>query len=115
MISVRAGVDPYGLIGKYQAVQGAGRKIPDICDDILTILLQKPGIGTRITDALVRQLGTSGTWAEAKRNMDYIERCHHLKPEMIKLIEKAMEENSQVREAWGVPERIKTLIQNKRS
>jgi len=42
--------------------------------------------------------------------MDYLERCQHLKPEMIKVIEKVMEENSQVREAWGVPERIKTLF-----
>ncbi len=110
VIAVRLGLDPYGLIGKYQAVQGAGRKISDICDDILTIYLQKPGIGTRITDALVRQLAGSGSWAEAKRNMDYIERCQHLRPEMIKVIEKAMEENSQVCEAWGVPERIKALI-----
>lgn len=110
VIPIRVGLDPYGLIGKYQAVQGAGRKIPDICDEILTILLQKPGIGARITDALVRQLAASGSWAEAKRNMDYLERCQHLKPEMIKVIEKTMEENSQVREAWGVPERIKTLI-----
>lgn len=115
VIAVRVGLDPYGLIGKYQAVQGEGRKISDICDDILTIFLQKPGIGTRITDALVRQLVGSGSWAEAKRNMDYIERCQHLRPEMIKVIEKAMEENSQVREAWGVPDRIKTLISKKRS
>lgn len=73
-------------------------------------MLQKPGIGARITDALVRKLAASGSWAEAKRNMDYLERCQHLKPEMIKVIEKVMEENSQVREAWGVPERIKTLF-----
>jgi hypothetical protein len=110
VIAVRVGLDPYGLIGKYQAIQGAGRNISDICDDILTIFLQKPGIGTRITDSLVRQLAASGSWAEAKRNMDYIERCQHLRPEMIKVIEKAMEENSQVRDAWGVPERIKKLI-----
>jgi hypothetical protein len=115
VIAVRVGLDPYGLIGKYQAVQGAGRKIFDICDDILTIFLQKPGIGTRITDALVRQLAASGSWSEAKKKMDYIERCQHLRPEMIKAIEKAMEENSQVREAWGVPERIKALISRTRS
>lgn len=110
VIPIRVGLDPYGLIGKYQAVQGAERKIPDICDEILSILLQKPGVGAKITDALMRQLTASGSWAEAKKNMDYLERCQHLKPEMIKVIEKAMEENPQVREAWGVPERIKTLI-----
>ncbi len=115
VVAVRFGLDPYGLIGKYQAVQGAGKKISDICDDLLTIFLQKPGIGTRITDALVRQLAASGSWAEAKRNMDYIERCQHLRPEMIKVIERAMDENSQVREAWGVPERIKALISRTRS
>lgn len=115
VVAVRVGLDPYGLIGKYQAVQGAGRKIGEICDDVLTILLQKPGIGTRVTDALVRQLAASGSWAEAKRNMDYLERCQHLKPEMIKVIEKAMEENSQVREAWGVPDRIKALIRKTKS
>jgi len=57
----------------------------------------------------------STSWAEAKDNMDIVERCHQLKPEMIDVVQKALEENSQVSGAWGVPERIKRLINIKGS
>lgn len=110
VIPVRIGLDPYGFIGKYQAVQGLSRNTPDVCDEILTILLKKPVIESKITEALVRKLADSVSWAAAKKNMDYLERCHHLRPEMVKMLQKAIEENSQVRDSWRVPDRINALI-----
>jgi len=110
VIPVRIGLDPYGFIGKYQAVQGLSRKVSDVCDETLTLLLKKPVIEAKITEVLVRKLAGSVSWAEAKKNMDYLERCQHLRPEMVQAIQKAVDENDQVKDAWGVPDRIKNLI-----
>lgn len=110
VIPVRIGIDPYGFIGKYQAIQGLSRDVPDVCDEIVTLLLKKPVIESKITEALVKKLARSGSWADAKKNMDYLERCQHLRPEMVKLLQKAIGENSQVRDSWRVPDRINALI-----
>jgi hypothetical protein len=110
VIPVRIGIDPYGFIGKYQAVQGLSRTVPDVCEEIVILLLKKPGIESKLTEALVRKLASSDSWAAAKKNMDYLERCQHLRPEMVKVLQKAIEENSQVRDSWNVPDRINALI-----
>jgi len=39
----------------------------------------------------VRKLAEAGSWAQAKKTMDLLERCQHLKPEMIEVIEKAID------------------------
>lgn len=84
--------------------------MPDVCDEIVTLLLKKPVIESKITEALVKKLARSGSWVDAKKNMDYLERCQHLRPEMVKLLQKAIGENSQVRDSWRVPDRINALI-----
>ena len=73
------------------------------------------GIESKITAALVGNVAHSDSWAESKSNMDYLERCQHLRPHMIRALEHAIDTNSQVRDAWGVPDRIKALIKKKGS
>jgi len=56
VVPIKLKLNPYGFIGKYQALQGKNLTIPDLASEILDLLLKKPSIGTKITSALVRNL-----------------------------------------------------------
>ena len=111
IVPVRIGLDPYGFIGKYQALQGKDREIKIVAAEITEILLGKPGIGQKITLGIVEKFVDSSSWENAKINMELLEKCQHLNAEHIKKLRKAVKENSQVRDAWGVPERIEALVE----
>jgi len=46
--------------------------------------------------------------------MVLLEKCQHLNSEHIKQLRKAVKENRQIRDAWGVPERLEALIERLR-
>lgn len=111
IVPVRIELDPYGFIGKYQAIQGKGKTPKDVAREIFEVLITKPGIGQKITSELVKIFSESHSWANAKENMKLLEMSPHFTPELGKKIVNAMKENSQIREAWGVPERIEELLE----
>jgi len=110
IVPVRIGLDPYGFIGKYQALQGKGRELNLIAAEIIEILLGKPGIGQKITNGIVDNFSDSYSWENAKQNMGFLEKCQHLNSDHIKKLRNAVKENRQVKDAWGVPERLDVLI-----
>ena len=111
IVPVRIGLDPYGFIGKYQALQGKDRELKIVAAEITEVLLGKPGIGQKITSGIVEKFADSDSWENAKQNMGLLEKCQHLNTDHIKKLRKAVNENSQVRDSWGVPERLETLIE----
>jgi len=111
IVPVTLGLNPYGFIGKYQALQGRERELPIIAAEITEILLGKPGIGRKITSGIVEKFANSYSWENAKENMELLEKCQHLNTDHIKKLKKAVKENSQVGSAWGVPERLGALIE----
>ena len=110
VVPLKAGIDPYGFIGKYQALPASGRTAEDIAVDIIGLLAGKPQLAFKISNGLVHVLEQSSSWAESKKLMDLVEKCRQFAPEALERLEEAAEKNSQVREAWGVPERIKRVV-----
>ena len=49
IVSVRIGLDPYGFIGKYQAVQGVGKDHKVLARELYDIFMLNPSIGPKIT------------------------------------------------------------------
>ena len=49
IVPVRIGHDPYGFIGKYQAVQGKGKSIPNLAKEIFELFISKPAIGQKLS------------------------------------------------------------------
>lgn len=47
IIAVRFGLDPYGFIGKYQALQGMGKKPNLIAEEIFQLFLPMPSVGKK--------------------------------------------------------------------
>ena len=112
IIPLKVGIDPYGFVGKYQALQAKDLMPKDIAKGIIELLAVKPQIAFKISNALVERLEDSSSWAESKRIMDLIEKCRQFSGEALERLKAAPKANSQVRDSFGVPERIKKIVEN---
>lgn len=109
VISVRLGLDPYGFIGKYQGMQGAGKTSRQTAKEIVQILLNNKVSQPKIVRSLVCSFSESSSYAESKEKIEFIEKASHIPPELLKIMCDSIENNSQVRDSWGVPEKINDL------
>lgn len=109
IISVKFGLDPYGFIGKYQALQGKGIPAEEIAEKLFNILINAPGIGQKITNTLVLKLVDSNSFHESKELIGHIKQSKFLTSKNIAAMKKAVKSNSQVSGSWGVPDEIKQL------
>lgn len=109
IVSVRLGLDPYGFIGKYQAVQGAGKNHQTLARELYDIFMLNPTIGPKITSALVKMLSESPSFDESKRLIALIEKSAYLTTKHVASMQESVEKNGQVSSSWGVPEKIHAI------
>lgn len=111
VIAVRQGLDPYGFIGKYQALQGAGKPPEKLAREIFELLHEIPGVGQKITSALVSQLVNSRSFDESKKLIALIQKSKFVTSKHAAAMKEAAEKNDQVSYSWGVPEQINQIVQ----
>lgn len=109
IVSVRLGLDPYGFIGKYQAVQGVGKDHRVLARELYDIFMLNPSIGPKITSALVKMLSESFSFDESKRLIALIEKSTYLTTKHVASMQESVEKNGQVSSSWGVPEKIHAI------
>lgn len=109
IVSVKLGLDPYGFIGKFQALQGASKDHKVLAKELFDIFLQNPTIGPKITSALVKMLSESSSFVESKRLVDLIEKSAYLTSKHVALMKESIDANGQVSSSWGVPEKINSI------
>lgn len=106
IVPVKVDLDPYGLFGKYQAIQGKGKNPTEVAPLIFDALISKPQTGPKITTQLVRMLRESRSWDQSRRLIGLIEKSVYIVPEHVSAMRKAEEENGEVQHAFGVSEKI---------
>ena len=109
VIPLRAGADPHGFLAKYQGMNVKETPAREIADGILAILAKHPLTLARMADALIERLACSYSWDSAKRSMTLLENLSELNSAQVARLLVIPEENSEVKEAFGVPERIASL------
>lgn len=109
IVPLKIDMDPYGLFGKYQAIQAKGKSPTEAANLIFLALIGKPQIGPKITSKLVSMLTTSPQWAESRRLISLIEKSSYVTPSHIASLKKALDENGEVRNAHQLPEKIAAL------
>lgn len=109
IIAVRQDLDPYGFIGKYQAVQGLGKTPAQLAKEIFDLFLPNPIVGQKITNALVQQLSDSYSFARSKELIGYIKQSNFVTSKHVAAMKEAIKNNSQVNGSWGVPGQIEAL------
>jgi hypothetical protein len=115
VFSVRLGEDPYGFIGRFQAFQGQGKTAAALATELFDVLIKHKQTSRRIAEALVLRMEESDSFAQAKSNIGRLERATYWHPSFNERLETAAKSNSQIQGSWGVPDRIKQLIETRRN
>lgn len=110
IIPVRMDCDPYGFMGKYQAVNGRNRTAQDIAADVFRVLIAKEQSRERMARATVEMFMASNSFQEAKDNVSRLEQIQYLDAEMARNLQDAVRSNGQIRNTFGVPSRVTSLI-----
>lgn len=110
IIPVKIGTDPYGFIGKYQALSATGKEAAEVAEDIYDLLWGNANLKERLTDSLVTRFERADSYEEANDLVGRLERIESASPEIIKHLERAPKGNSQVREAFEVKKTLPQLI-----
>ena len=111
VIPITFGIDPYGFIGKYQGLKVNKMSINQIVHKTYNILKKNDKSKKKIANAITKMFINSESFAEAKRNIGILEEIKYLDENLIKELEKALTTKRQVYDSWGVPDRVKILIE----
>jgi TIR domain len=111
ILPLKIGADPHGFMGKYQALQVVGLDAPALAEKIVEVLSQNSLSAERMSESLVDRLANSVSWDSSKRTMSLLERSPRLNASQVARLIRAIDENVDVGQAWGVPERIRALVE----
>jgi hypothetical protein len=108
--AVRLGQEPYGFIGRFQAFNGNGKSAAKLARELFDAYRNNKQTQRRMSEILVGLFEQSGSFAEAKARIGYLEDLEYWEPSFSKRINAAATSNSQVSDSWGVPGRVATLV-----
>ena len=111
IIPVKLGEEPYGFIGKYQALPDDDPK--ELSAAISEILIKHKLTSKAMAEARVAKFASSDSYANAKKNVDLLEEAVYWDENLQRRVESAIESNSQISDAWGVAERVRALLTKK--
>ena len=106
ILAVRQGIDPYGFVGKYQALQGFGKTSKQLACEIHELFLPMSGLGAKITNVLVNDFIDSRSFDESRRLVSIIKQSKYLTSKHAEAMQEAVKNNSQISHSWGVPEQV---------
>ena len=111
VLPIRFKSDPYGFIGKYQAVTFTD--LEKATETIIDIFIGNDKSKSKMANAIVLVFCKSNNFAEAKSNCALLEKVANLlTDEMKDRLTKACSDNSQINGSWGVVDRVKRLTAN---
>jgi hypothetical protein len=113
VIPVRLGLDPYGFVGRFQALTGGDRTPEQLAATIFDILRKHKKTNRRMAEALVANFERSNSFAEAKYNAALLNHSVHWNEGLARRCLDAVEANDQIKDAFGVPEHIQRLVQGR--
>ncbi len=110
IISVKLGIDPYGFIGKYQAVTGYSKKPEDLAKELFELFFSDLSIKGRVMEALVSRFEKAETFSHADKLFGYLQQIKDVPPHIIEQIKNAYKSNSQLRNSFKVRDNLPILL-----
>lgn len=107
--SVSFGQDPYGFIGRFQAFNGNKKSAAALARELFDAFRKNKQTQRRMSEVLVGLFEQSGSFADAKARIGYLEELELWEPSFSARIRSAAKSNSQVSGSWGVPDRATAL------
>ena len=109
--AVRLGQIPYGFIGRFQAFDGTNKVSPVLAREIFDAFRKNKQTRQRMAQVVVTLFEESGSFAEAKARIGYLETLDSWDTSFLTRVQSALKSNSQIWGSWGVPDRVEALVQ----
>jgi len=109
--TVRLGTDPYGFIGRFQALEGQGNTAEALAGELFRILRHHRMTRRAVAHGVVECYCQSRSYKAAIRNMGLLEGLAHWDASLSNRVRAAVKDNDQLHGAWGVPKRLEVLIE----
>ena len=101
IISIRRGKDPYGFIGKYQAMQGKDKDAEQIAEEFFGLLFQQGELKELATNTFITTVAGIGNWGRANSLARLLPSIEGLSPTQAESLVRTYQRNSEVRNAFG--------------
>lgn len=108
--SVSFGQDPYGFIGRSQAFNGNKKTAAALARELFDAFRKNKQTQRRMSEVLVGLFEQSGSFADAKARIGYLEDLELWEPSFSARIRSAAKSNPQVSGSWGVSDRASALV-----
>jgi TIR domain-containing protein len=115
ILGIRLGEDPYGFLAREQAIQGIGVKPDKLARSIFGVFLKNKQTRKRMAQSLASCFTSSHSFQQAKDNFSLLEHAEYWDEKLSASVAAAVKHNSQVRDAFGVPERVKLFLKQQGS
>ena len=110
VVPISCGAVPYGLLGKHQALSADVNHLNFAAGAVADIVAQQEALRPQLMDGLVDAVCQSISFQHAKDGMRLVSKvAKHLNEAQILGLLEAVRDNSQVRDAHGVPTQIRTI------
>ena len=110
--TVRLGTDPYGFIGRFQALEGINKTTAELADELFGILRYQHRTRETMARAVVNSFAQSTSHRAAQRNMKLLRRLTYWDPSLSTIARRALEENDQLHDAHYIPQKLERFIRN---
>ena len=108
--AVRLGETPYGFIGRFQAFNGNDKNASELARELFDSYRKNKQTQRRMGEVLVSLFEQSGSFADAKARMSYLEELEVWEASFSNRLRTAAEANNQIYGSWGVPARVEALV-----
>ncbi len=110
IVTVRLGTDPYGFIGRFQALDGYQKSSANVASELFDVLRQHRLTHRRVGGAVLECFAQSDSFKSAKKTMGLLERLEYWDSSLSTRARLALKTNRQIHGAFGVPERLEGFI-----
>lgn len=110
VLPVRRGADPYGFLGEVQGIQGLGKRVSEVAQEIFETLLRLSQTKEALLEAVVVGFERSESYKVARQNISLLEQARSIPESLLRRIEVAARSNEQVAKSSGVSDRVAKLV-----
>jgi hypothetical protein len=112
VIAVRMGEDPYGFIGRFQAINGMPLSPGALALEIFNILKKNVKTKDRVACGLVASFVGSNSYAQARTRTTLLARAEYWDKTLSERCLAAFESNRQIKDANGVQSQLANIIKS---
>nr|NJM02003.1 toll/interleukin-1 receptor domain-containing protein [Desulfobacula sp.] len=110
VLPIRAGIDPYGLMGKFQGIPSRDKSVGDVAKLVVATLLKNPKTRARLVQCIVEQLLTAADATQAASKLEALELAIDLPADQLIRIRDNAATNPNLYEDIAQRRRINTLL-----